>query len=296
MERIERALELDPDFAEAWARRASIQATTQAGLPPDRVAESFASARRDALHAIELAPDSAAIHGTYAYVLTQQGEWSEARRAYDTVRGLGGDPSALGLVLHQLSVADFAGAQASAQAVVEKDPLNANILVFLLFSYGLLGESREEAETYARGVTLFDAWPVGNLVESYFALARGDFELVRRIETGPMLEYIDTPEAGRAEVRRLSREAGADNNVRRINLALWAAFFGDDELALDLLTAALEQSSTNVYWAWMPLLERVRQRPAFKTLLRDAGLVDYWSEYGWPEICQPTQGDDFTCR
>jgi hypothetical protein len=137
---------------------------------------------------------------------------------------------------------------------------------------------------------------VGNLVESYFALARGDFELVRRIETGPMLEYIDTPEAGRAEVRRLSREAGADNNVRRINLALWAAFFGDDELALDLLTAALEQSSTNVYWAWMPLLERVRQRPAFKTLLRDAGLVDYWSEYGWPEICQPTQGDDFTCR
>jgi TolB-like protein len=303
MEQIERALELDPGFAEAWAQKARILATTQAGLPPDRVAERFANARRDALHAVELAPDSAAVRGYYAYVLTQQGEWSEARRAFDATRALGGDPIDQDLVFHQLSVADLAGAKASAQALNEKDPLNANALAFLLLSYGLLGESREEAETYAKGTTLFGDWLVGNLFEAYFALARRDLAQVRRITASSlpnllrtMVGYIDTPEAGSAEVRRLSTQEGMDSNVARINLALWAAFFGDDELALDLFTAALEQSRTNTYYVWMPLLERARQRPAFKALLRDLGLVDYWREYGWPPICQPTQGDDFTCR
>jgi TolB-like protein len=296
MELIERALQLDPAFAEAWAQKASIEATAQASLSPGSVAESFATARRDALHAVELAPDSAAIRGAYAYVLTQQGEWSEARRAYDAKRELGGDPIDIGLVFHQLSVADFAGAKASTQALNEKDPLNANTLAFLLLSYGLLGESRQESETYAKGVTLFDDWLVGNLFEGYFSLARRDFAEVRRIIRSPFVAYLDTPEAGRAEVRRLASEEGNDSNIARIDFALWAAFFGDDELALELLAAALERSRINIYYVWMPLLERARQRPAFNALLRDLGLVDYWREYGWPEICQPTQGDDFACR
>jgi TolB-like protein len=302
MEQIERALELDPTFAEAWGQKANIQATFQAGLSPDRVAESLANARRDALHAVQLAPDSAAVRGQYAYVLTQQGEWSEARPAYDAMRELGGDPIDGDLIFHQLSVADLAGAKASAQAINEKDPLNANALAFLLLSYGLLGEPREEAETYAKGVTLFDNWPVGNLFEVYFGLARRDFEHVRRVAPAlggiprAMSGYIDTPEAGIAEIRRLGGEERYQANTWRIHLALWAAFFGDDELALDLLSLALGQSRTNTYYVWMPLLGRARQRPAFKALLRDLGLVEYWREYGWPEICQPTQGEDFTCR
>jgi tetratricopeptide (TPR) repeat protein len=302
MELIERALELDPTFAEAWAQKASMQASSQAGLPPDRVAERFADARRDALHAVELAPDSAAVRAGYAFVLTQQGEWIEAKRAYEAMLALGGEDIDANVVFHLLSVGDFAGAKVSTQALYEKDPLNPNALGFLLVSHGLLGESREEAETYAKGTTLFGDWFVGNLFETYFGLARRDFEHVRRVAPAlggiqrAMSGYIDTPEAGIAEIRRLAGEERYQANIPRINFALWAAFFGDDELALDLLTAALEQSRTNTYYVWMPLFERARQRPAFKALLRDLGLVDYWREYGWPEICQPTQGDDFACR
>jgi hypothetical protein len=297
---IERALELDPSFAEAWAQRAWLLATSQAGLPPGEAAQRLANAKRDALHAIELAPDSAGVRGQYAYVLTQQGAWIEARRAYDAMRALGGDPTEVGAVLQELSVGDFAAAKASGQAAYERDPLNPNALGFLLFSHGFLGESREEEQVYAKGTALFDDWLAGELAEFYLRLGRRDFEYVRRVASSPMAialsEHVENPEAGAAEVRRLSSDKAYRSNIARINLALWAAFFGNDELALDLLTAALEQSRTNTYYMWMPLLERARQRPAFKTLVRDLGLVDYWQEFGWPPICQPAQGDDFACR
>ena len=302
MEQIERALELDPSFAEAWGHKALIQQNRQAGLPRGRGAELRANAKRDALHAVELAPNSAAVRVQYAYVLAQQGEWIEAKRAYDTARALGADPTSLGFILQQLSVGDFAGAKVSTQALYEKDPLNPNALGFLLFSYALLNESREEAETYAKGTALFDNWFVGNLAEFYFRLARRDFEHVRTPAfnylgiNDVMTAHLDSPEAGVAEIRRLDNDERYQNNVARIHLALWAGFFGDDELALGLVSAALEETRANTYYLWMPLLKRARHQPAFKTLVRNLGLVDYWQEYGWPEICQPTQGDDFACR
>jgi hypothetical protein len=107
---------------------------------------------------------------------------------------------------------------------------------------------------------------------------------------------LDSPDAGLAELRRLIGDELPRINVAAVNLAARAAFFGDDELALTLLTTAFAETRTNTYWIWLPLFERMRQRPAFKTLVRDLRLVDYWREYGWPEICQPTQGDDFACR
>jgi hypothetical protein len=39
----------------------------------------------------------------------------------------------------------------------------------------------------------------------------------------------------------------------------------------------------------------VRRTPAFKTLMRDLGLVDYWRARGWPAQCRPLGAGDFTC-
>ena len=41
----------------------------------------------------------------------------------------------------------------------------------------------------------------------------------------------------------------------------------------------------------------VRKTERFKRLIREAGLVDYWKERGWPDLCHPTTGDDdFACE
>lgn len=51
---------------------------------------------------------------------------------------------------------------------------------------------------------------------------------------------------------------------------------------------------TGVLWAasYVP----VRKTERFKTLMRKAGLVDYWRARGWPDLCHPTTGDDFVCE
>ena len=54
------------------------------------------------------------------------------------------------------------------------------------------------------------------------------------------------------------------------------------------------QGGQTVY-VWLPQLKEMRQLPEFKAFLREIGIVAYWHEYGWPDICRPLDGDDFDC-
>lgn len=47
---------------------------------------------------------------------------------------------------------------------------------------------------------------------------------------------------------------------------------------------------------WRPVARDVRRLPGFKALVREMGLVDYWREYGWPDLCHPVGSNDFECN
>jgi hypothetical protein len=42
-------------------------------------------------------------------------------------------------------------------------------------------------------------------------------------------------------------------------------------------------------------MKGVRQLPRFKKYVREIGLVDFWKEFGWPDLCHPVGDDDFVC-
>ena len=46
---------------------------------------------------------------------------------------------------------------------------------------------------------------------------------------------------------------------------------------------------------WSPAYAPLRRNERFKDYGRKIGLVDYWRARGWPDLCHPTTGDDFTC-
>jgi hypothetical protein len=46
---------------------------------------------------------------------------------------------------------------------------------------------------------------------------------------------------------------------------------------------------------WMPVMRDVRKLPAFKNLMPESGLVDYWRAYGWSDFCRPVDDEDFAC-
>jgi len=47
---------------------------------------------------------------------------------------------------------------------------------------------------------------------------------------------------------------------------------------------------------WQPVFREVRQLDEFKDYMREIGLVAYWREYGWPDLCKPVGEDDFECE
>ncbi len=46
---------------------------------------------------------------------------------------------------------------------------------------------------------------------------------------------------------------------------------------------------------WLPSMEEFRQDPRFAELVTASGLMDFWKEHGWPDLCQPA-GDTLQCR
>jgi hypothetical protein len=74
-------------------------------------------------------------------------------------------------------------------------------------------------------------------------------------------------------------------------LSHWAAFYREPELSLELWAEGMRGTEG----LSQPLLREVRTLPAFKDLVRELGLVDYWRAYGWSDYCRPLAGQDFVC-
>ena len=78
----------------------------------------------------------------------------------------------------------------------------------------------------------------------------------------------------------------------------FANLAGDPQLALDfLLSTSSAANSLGAISIWQPLASDMRQLPAFKEAMLEAGLVDYWrSVNDWGDFCRPIEGnDDFEC-
>ena len=59
-------------------------------------------------------------------------------------------------------------------------------------------------------------------------------------------------------------------------------------------TQYLNPANTAVLW--YPAAAPLRKTERFKTLMRDAGYVDFWRTRGWPDLCHPVGADDFACN
>jgi TolB-like protein len=53
--------------------------------------------------------------------------------------------------------------------------------------------------------------------------------------------------------------------------------------------------SISNFLLWHPYYGALRQTERYKRFMRDRGVVDYWRQRGWPELCRPI-GDDFSCE
>jgi hypothetical protein len=74
------------------------------------------------------------------------------------------------------------------------------------------------------------------------------------------------------------------------------AYVGAPERELEYPEQAVKEGSlATMGVVWRPSTAPVRKTERFKTLMRNAGLVDYWRARGWPDLCSPMGTDDFVC-
>lgn len=298
LELTDRAIALDPEFALAWSRKGAIHSNLAVGTPSNRAVEEE-DARLAIQRAIELQPTLAQAHGQLALLRTRQRELVDAELAYRRAEELWTTPIADG---HSILLL-MAGKFEQAQAIVERnrlhDPQNDLSRAFLIVTLGLQGETERALEEYARGKVLYEDWPLGDWYVTLSELGAGHYASGDEIPvTGMIDDYMKAafgePSRALQELQRVYRdEAVTSQDFQRI--ALWAAYFGDPALAIDAMRSVLDFTVQNAFYFWYPQMQEVRQLPLFKEMIREIGLVDYWNEFGWPDICRPIAGNDFAC-
>jgi hypothetical protein len=111
-----------------------------------------------------------------------------------------------------------------------------------------------------------------------------------------LLAVFDDSDAAIAWIRRKLADPSQGLQGTEILFAFLAAYFGAHDYALELLRRVfieLRQSSP-VLNIWHPVFADVRKLPAFKDLVRDYGLHDYWRKSGhWGDFARPVGADDF---
>jgi adenylate cyclase len=111
-----------------------------------------------------------------------------------------------------------------------------------------------------------------------------------------MHALLDTPEEAGAELRLFLTDPAYNNPFNRHWITIWASYFGEFELALQLNREVIGSDSSMIWTIWRPIHKGMRQLPGFKDLVREIGLVDYWRATGkWGDFCRPVGDDDFVC-
>ena len=299
IDEIEEALAIEPAFAEAWVVDAKFRNVAQF-FDPEHAAEHRARGEQAARRAVDLDAESGAAHGALGLALSLMKDWRGSEAAYRRARSLNVSSDVSAYPMLQLDVGNFAFARELFEEARALQPQNPTLHRFLMFANAALGDWATATEQYESGMDLFEPWNEGPNNWMHWLIGRRDLAAARALPVddpfnAAMLASLDDPDNALAQIREAYAVAGAVDPNQLSNIGIWAAHFGDVILAFDAMRAAIDEQGGQMVYVWMPQLASMRRLPEFKAYLREIGMVDYWNEYGWPDICRERGEDDFEC-
>ncbi len=298
-----KAVELDPNFAKAWELRGAIQGlVVEYGENEFSPEESDRRSAEFAERALELDPNSATAIATLALRRlnrsqnhVEHADWSSI--IADLTRALELDPrngSALnwrGLANLQVGRVEEALADFESCARLEPyyTPCRSNEVYALL----ALRRDDESIDAYRRMAS------DGTLRTEFAPLElfarRGEKDLFMAATNSPKLLYSwRRHEELYAAFQDLSR----DHTELGKDILRFVAERGDrSSVAIDIAVVPLGifPGSLNSASIWVASYQRYRRSAAFKQMMRDIGVYDYWQKHGFPPQCRATGKDDFEC-
>jgi tetratricopeptide (TPR) repeat protein len=283
IEALTKAIQLDPNYALAYAARSNVRATYAGeGLTVAEVRRGFDNAEADARQALTLAPDLAQAYLASAFVWEQgRLDFTRANEAYQ--RALALAPGSVQVLrdsgLFATFMGDFDVALPAAHRVVVLDPLSRG-------SHSLLGRALYKARRYKEAVAAWDEVislepdfkaAYGDRGFAYYGL--GDFDNARSsCEIHP--DYWLSQFCLAVIYNKIGRHADAEAELAAFKSAVgdtaayqYAAIYaqwGNGPKALEWLDAALRLRDPGVEdLKTDPLMDPIRQEPRFQAVLRE---------------------------
>lgn len=112
----------------------------------------------------------------------------------------------------------------------------------------------------------------------------------------PLLQVLDSSADSLSLMKELADDPNRAWPSKYHDIALVAAYLGQTEFAIDVLSRDLRYTTIRFGVLWYPVMAEVRKLPEFKKFVTDVNLVAYWRKYGWSDFCHPRGPEDFVCE
>ena len=301
---LERAIELDPNYAAAWSSLGGVTLSTLWNASPDKASEILDRAYSLVLQGVQLNPESAVAQSRLAMVRTARLDWIGGEQGFRRAIELLADRpivATYGNVL--LRNGRTAYAQKQYAIAVALESLGGRPV-------GLAWHASVAQGRFAEAKEISNWQDAANRIENNLDIAfneRDPEALKAAIKAmsktnvaaislyAPVLAEFDSPE----RVLSILRDVYLDEKLqwpRKLHdIAMVAAYFGDPKFALKAKGEEVRAHASRLAAVWYPVMTEVRQLPEFKKLVTELNLVEYWRAYGWADACKPLGDNDFTC-
>ena len=296
------ALALDPEYYDALYHFASVN-TVLIGTPLENISgrEHYRMALESAEAMTRLQPERTEGYALKAAIYSTNKEWIGVSEQIEILQSINASPSDLRFLASVLMVlGDVQGAIDIFEANLEVEPVNFYARGFLMMAHELAGNRMQARQEYELGEELSRLW-WGDTVNIFLSLGRREtLQDIDELQGLPdnLIRALQAVNAGNLDNVRSAMQSYLVSEARIPTASLYfgalAAYLGDHEQALVLVTEAVREVWLNIHWLWLPVFDEVRKLPGFRDLMVESGLVDYWQTYGWPEMCRP-DGDSFNC-
>ena len=303
----EQAIAMDPSFARAYEALAVAWSVLPSWSDTSN-AEASSNAKPAAINALQLDPTLSEARAVLAEVAFDNHHWADGIDQYR--QAINNDPR--NPTLHQWlgEVFGYLGFNAKSleqlQIAYELDPTSPVINQSMVWMASANREDdlalKHAAITRTLGLSdraLFNSWE----------------SLVRKGEWDTILEWLesqdDLPSIAISCFRARQDPAMMEQLPVLVNEYLsdhgdedpggWfppcLAQIGQVERAASVVLQPVKDNWSVILRFWLsdPAASLLRQSKAFRQALGDLGLLDFYRQYGWPDLCRPVGEDDFIC-
>jgi TolB-like protein/DNA-binding winged helix-turn-helix (wHTH) protein len=298
---LQRAVDIDPSFSMAWSGLHTVY-SNGAFAVPERALDWKRAAAESLERARQLTPEAPHVLLELGIASVRSGHWLEGADLFERLEqsyathGMTAEASGpRGVLL--LAVGRIGESIRFLESARAHDPLAPAYAGFLSQAYLANRDYRDALAEIDRGLQLEGLREALLNSGLTVALCSGDrLEIERRLaaitDETPTARvhrrlglFLGKPAGVATEIRALLVTA---NDTEKAALAVWAAYFAEPALALEILSDAVPRRG-HPGMIWLPVFHDARSMPGFVELVERMGMADYWRTYGFADFCQPVE-------